>query len=207
LVFSSTTAGNLLVVLIQWSDSGGTNPTMPAGWTSAGAKITNAGNSSLHAFYDPNNPGGITSVQPSSWDNGTPGDISIAGSEYSGIATSSPLIVLASQSQASPGTGTDAVTSGTGNVTSQPALIWGCVLGAGTSYVAGTGFTQRSAWGFSCVEDKRVTATGNQAATFTAAGSASNVQTAMLAFAEAGAGGSNANLLSGKFGMLLKGKL
>lgn len=188
--FSSTTAGNLLTFLIVWSDSGNTNPTMPAGWVSAGAKVTNASNNSAQGFYYPNNPGGITDVEPSSWDNGTPGDISFCGSEYSGIATSSPFIVRALQSQASPGTGTDAVTSGTGNVTSQPALIWGAVLTAGGTYVAGTGFTQRSVWGFSCVEDKRVTATGNQAATFTMSGSATNVLSIMMAFAEAGAGGS-----------------
>jgi hypothetical protein len=189
--FSSTTAGNLLVVVVYWDDSAGTNPAI-TGWTSAGAKQTTGGGYSAQIFYRLNNPGGITSVTVTSWDNGTPGSVGLTGSEYSGIATSSALIVAAGQVQTTPGTGTDAVTSGNGNVTSQPALIYGVSIDSGTAVdiSAGTGFSSRLAITAIAVEDKRVTSTGNQATTFTAASGPTQINTFMVAFAEAGAGAS-----------------
>lgn len=95
--------------------------------------------------------------------------------EYSGIVTSSPFLNGARAENAAPGTGTDAVSSGVANATSQPALVWGfCIDTSGnTTPNAGTGFTSRAGvWSTAtCLgkpEDKRVTATGNVAATFTA---------------------------------------
>jgi len=95
--------------------------------------------------------------------------------EYSGIATSGSFLNGARAEQTVPLTTTDAVTSGNANATSQPALVWGFGINVngGTTPTAGTGFTSRTGvWSTAtCLgrpEDKRVTATGNVAATFTA---------------------------------------
>ena len=95
--------------------------------------------------------------------------------EYSGITTTAPFLNGARAEQAAPLTTTDAVTSGVADATSQPALVWGFSINVngGTPPAAGTGFTSRTnVWSSATCqgrpEDKRVTATGNVAATFTA---------------------------------------
>lgn len=112
--------------------------------------------------------------------------------EYSGIATTSPFLNGARAENVNPGTGTDAVSSGNANATSQPALVWGFSLdiNATTTPTAGTGFTSRTGvWSTNtCLgrpEDKRVTATGNVAATFTATTGTDPHATGVGIFAEA----------------------
>jgi hypothetical protein len=115
--------------------------------------------------------------------------------EYSGIATSSPFIVGAHAEQTNPGTGTNAVTTGNINVTSQPAALIGFLINTSSGSAgmsAGTGFTSRAAhflgWN-NILEDKRVTATGNTAATSTdTAGAASDSMSIGVTFAESGGG-------------------
>lgn len=111
--------------------------------------------------------------------------------EYSGIVTTSPLLNGARAENANPGTGTDAVSSGNANATSQPALVWGfCIdTNGSTTPTAGTGFTSRTGvWSTAtCLgrpEDKRVTATGNVAATFTATTGTDTHDTGVGIFAE-----------------------
>jgi hypothetical protein len=111
--------------------------------------------------------------------------------EYSGIATSSPFLNGARAENDSPGTGTDAVSSGNANAASQPALAWGfCIDTSGnTTPNAGTGYTARTGvWSTNtCLgkpEDKRVTATGNVAATFTATTGTDTHATGIGVFAE-----------------------
>lgn len=112
--------------------------------------------------------------------------------EYSGIATTSPFLNGARAENIIPGTGADAVSSGNADATSQPALVWGFSLdiNGGTTPSAGTGFTSRTAvWSSATVlgrpEDKRVTATGNVAATFTATTGTDTHGTGVGVFAEA----------------------
>jgi hypothetical protein len=95
--------------------------------------------------------------------------------EYSGIVTTSPLINGTRAENVNPGASADAVSSGNANATSQPALVWGVSIDTdgNTTPNAGTGFTSRTGvWSSStCLarpEDKRITVTGNVAATFTA---------------------------------------
>lgn len=187
---TSTTAGNLLVLGLMWSDSAGTNPTPTAGFVAADTKLTDGSNYSTQSFYYPNNAGGLTSIGAASWDNGTPGELRSRVSEYSGIATSSPLIVAQRQVQTNPGTGTDAVTSGTASVGTVPALIWGAsdAPGLGTSIAAGTGFVSRGTDDGGRIEDRRETSASSYAATFTAGADPGRVHSWMLAFAEAVAG-------------------
>lgn len=84
----------------------------------------------------------------------------------------------AGQTQTSPTTSTDALTSGTATSTGQPALISGMsveVTNTANTPAAGTGFssdatatnTFASVWAWR-MESNRVTSTGSQAATFTA---------------------------------------
>lgn len=71
---------------------------------------------------------------------------------------------------ASPGTGTDAISSGNINITTQPALSWGfCVdRGANATPLIGTGYTAESHTTIRVqAEWQEVSATGNKAATFT----------------------------------------
>lgn len=111
--------------------------------------------------------------------------------EYSGIATTSPLLNGTRAENANPGTGTDAISSGNANATSQPALVWGFSVDTDGSAAptAGTGYTSRtSVWSsatcFGRPEDKRVTATGNVAATFTAVTGTDTYATGVGVFAE-----------------------
>lgn len=112
--------------------------------------------------------------------------------EYSGIATSGSFLNGTRQEQGNPGTATDAVSSGNANATSQPALVWGFSLDifTGATPAAGTGFTSRTGvWSTNtCLgrpEDKRVTATGNVAATFTTTVGTDSHATGVGIFAEA----------------------
>lgn len=112
--------------------------------------------------------------------------------EYSGISTTSPFIVGAHAEQTNTGTGANAVTTGNINVTSQPAAMIGFMVNtsSGTAgMTAGTGFTSRAAhflgWN-NILEDERITATGNVAATATdSAGATSDSISIGVAFAEA----------------------
>lgn len=111
--------------------------------------------------------------------------------EYSGIATSSPFLNGTRNEQNSPGGTTDAITSTNANATSQPALVWGlCIDNSGATWpTAGTSYTGRGAmWSTNtCTlrgEDKRVTATGNVAATFTAGTGTDDFVTAIGIFLE-----------------------
>lgn len=97
--------------------------------------------------------------------------------EVTGAKTTGSPDISAGQLQATPGTGTDAVTTGNGTSTAQPALIVGASgnFAGNAAPAVGTGFTNGGTgtlWGGSAlvrVESKRVTATGAQAATFTTA--------------------------------------
>lgn len=103
--------------------------------------------------------------------------------------------------QASPGTGTDAITSGTATNTKHPALISAfCTdsLNQNAVAAAGTGFTSEGAgWNnqygagatnTAIAENKRITTTSAVAATFTAPGSDPYMAVEAI-FDESGAGG------------------
>jgi hypothetical protein len=90
-----------------------------------------------------------------------------------------PLDGHIGQTQATPGTGTDGLTTGSGPLSTnanQPALILACAyLSASATLAAGTGFTSNGSFAGSSsvggtfrLESKRITSTGAQAATWTA---------------------------------------
>lgn len=105
----------------------------------------------------------------------------IAAVEYSGGATSGVLDASTANFQASPGTGTDAVSSGNVTTIGDGELVFGvytdCSAGAGTTVTAGTNFNlKREDTGGGgahavqiVVEDRMLATAGQVAATFTEA--------------------------------------
>ena len=200
----SPAAGDLVVVWAE-SSSGGGNPFVTSisdgqggTWfgvlaainSGSGQYFSNAFN--IQAYYSFNCPPGITSIALT-FNGGTPGNCKLSVAEYSGIATSSPLIIQTHQQQNAPGTATDAVSSGLMNVTSQPALLLGFVSNSSdTADIAvGTGFTSRLNADVGgdvrlLIQDRRLTATGNAAVTATTSSAVDNFGTIAMAFAEAG---------------------
>jgi uncharacterized protein DUF4038/collagenase-like protein with putative collagen-binding domain len=173
------TAGNLLVFCVSGdsldtssialSDNLGSHNT----FTQIGTDLVTANDQRCAWWHAANCKGGATTFT-ATFSAGTRFR-TIYVAEYSGIVTTSPLLNGARAENANPGTGTDAVSSGVANATSQPALVWGFSIdtSGATTPNAGTGYTSRTGvWSTAtCMgrpEDKRVTATGNVAATFTA---------------------------------------
>jgi hypothetical protein len=203
---SSTAAGNCLVCALTNSGGGARLIDLGAGWIQAEAELVGAVNNyASNLYYYPNNPGGITSVTPS-WSGGTPGEVGFLFAEYSGLAAS-PFLDCVRQLQASPGTGTDAVTSGTASLSAGGKALVGFSADPGpyTTINAGTAFASRGTVAGERLEDRAESGAGSFAALFTGAADPQEAHTWLLALAEPSS--STSNLLSGKFGGLLRGKL
>lgn len=126
--------------------------------------------------------------------------------EYSGLDTTAPYTSgeTAEQGQASPGSGSNLVTSGnTPALSTQPAALIGFSQADNTAngYTVGTGFTSRgNLWDynsdndggtmfFAFTEDKRLTSTSAVAATFTnSGGGGDEFNTIAAVFKETGGG-------------------
>lgn len=156
--------------------------------------VTTSSNQGFWVVYTTASSTSANTITPTLNGGGGADDTMICA-EYSGIATTSPFIVGAHAEQTNTGTGTDAVTTGNINVTSQPAVMIGYMVNTSSGAAgmsAGTGFTSRAAnflgWN-NILEDKRITATGNVAATATdSAGATSDTMSIGVAFAEASSG-------------------
>lgn len=194
ITFSPTSPGDFLLITSNTSAGGG-NPTctftdnLSTVYSTAVATVNKgAFGDWVTIFYLPNCPSGITTLT-ATYNGGTPGTCILRVLEYSGIATSTPLIIAGVPAvQSSPGTATDAISTGNVNVSSQPALFFGWSLDSSQNgFASGTGYNSRASTTFGVWEDKRVTATGNNAATFTSVshGTDQFISTA-LAFAESG---------------------
>lgn len=196
----TTTAGNLLLVAAMSFDGNITITDGAVGntYTSLGFVATPTSGGRITLFYAKNIAGASTTIQLNTtgpWIQG------VAAWEYSGLDTSAPYITgtFVGQSQATPGTATDACTSTNSNITAVPAMQFGFNWdennASSNTPVAGTGFTGRGqiwkplgsggAFFTAQAEDKRVTSTGNSAATFTsAAGGTDTLVTITAAFTE-----------------------
>lgn len=122
--------------------------------------------------------------------------------EVSGCDTTAPLDQHTAQLQTSPGTGTDAISSGAITPSVDGCYLFGCsALPEWTSPIAaGTGFTQRQTENDGkpcyCTEDKVQTTAASIAATFTGvAGGTTKYLSAIVAFKPAGSGASAVPLL------------
>ena len=194
---TASTAGTLLVFSVFWSTGASDGPaTVTSGFTAVTTELAqNGGGYSSAVYHYPNNPGGITSVGVLTWVTADPGSRRVYVSEYSGIATSSPVLTFAKQSQTTPGTGANAVSSSASTVTlagAPGALIYGFAgeFGSGVTMNVGTdrAFTSRVVNDGNRVEDLRITSDGSNAATFTAGTAPDSSSAWMVAFAEAGGG-------------------
>jgi len=156
--------------------------------------VTGAGSDQRCAWYYAENCKGGATTFTATFSNAATRFRTIYVAEYSGIAISGAFLNGARAEQSNPGTATDGVSSGVANATSQPALVWGFSIDifTGDTPTAGTGFTSRAGvWSTNtCLgrpEDKRVTATGNVAATFTTTVGTDSLGTGVGIFAEAAA--------------------
>ena len=216
---SATLAGSTIVGFSRAAIDGQAYPITRIVSDAGGATFTTletqrdiAGAVNCHQIlsYAPNVSAGLTTFH-GEWKNLATDAFSVFGDfrwvfivEVTGV-TATPLIGNHSDVSSSSAAGTDNITSGLINVTSQPALIVGVTSNESqvnspfTPGNTGTGFTNLSTFAnfggtpdFSRAEYKRTTTTGNQAALFSATVADENF-TFAIALAEASAGGSTIN--------------
>jgi hypothetical protein len=172
---SSVTAGNAIVCFV--GGGRGSTPT----WTLAdtlgntfnrvaAASIDQsvADNWIQEAFYALNSPGGANTVTVTS--NLSVEFPMIVCAEYSGLLTAAALDGASVQRQATPGTGTDAVSSSTASNTATVTQIGFSInFNGAAAPTAGTGFTSRAATVASSarIEDRSRASTGSTSATYT----------------------------------------
>lgn len=189
---SNVTAGGLLVCYIYANHGiSGVADSRSQTFTAA-VNVTDNATYSLAIFYYANTTAGADTVTVTFL--GAITYASLQCSEYSGVATSSPLDKFASNSQTDPGTAANAITSGNVTTTTNGQLIVGwtsaLVVGAGT-VSAGTGYTGRTnVFGDTLHEDRVQASSGSIAATFTTNNAASDYITLIATFKAASATGS-----------------
>lgn len=146
----------------------------------------------LMALYAaPNCKGGANSIGVVN-SNGT-NVVPILAIEYSGIATTSPLLATA-QNVAANGGATTVSSGATASNATVPALVFGLTYDAGNTaaITAGAGFTSRAitnntgAAAYFAIEDLRQTAAGAQTANFTTNAGYNTYGTWVAVFNEAG---------------------
>lgn len=189
-ITKTLTAGSALVVFTS-SDIGGSsaNPTISdtVNTYTFLKSALDTGNQGMYAHYAPNVAAGSTTIT-CNW-GGTRAAIGMTLWEFGGLSTTplnggSAANASASNVQATPTTGTDAVTSGNITVVSSGVLVAmsAKVAGGQGAPSAGTGFTDRATWmplgqggaDFFRGETKSVTAS-TSAGTFTALANATHI--------------------------------
>lgn len=196
---SNTQAGALLhvfVIYFRYSGTSITSVTDTQGNTYSAIDAVIEGTEALNGrhYYAQNIAGGTGANTITVTFSGSTGARQVAVKEIRGVAASSALVGSAQQEQLSPGTGTDAITSGAAAISAQPNLLSGWVLQqyADRAVTVGTGFTNdggeepaasgAGAWRGS---SKRTTSTSSQAATFTVSSDPNKAfSTFVAAFAE-----------------------
>lgn len=187
----TVTAGNHIIAHVGWSDSGAITATCSDGtsYTSGAARVRDATEAqSGQVFYLENASGGSHPVTATF--STTTGFRRIRLYEVSGLLTSSSLDQATGQAQVTPGTGTDAISSGASSTTTNANdFVMGFAQdasnaspGSGT-VSAGTGYTAALASVTMTGESKSVTTTGAQTATFTQSVAAARI-THVVAFME-----------------------
>lgn len=182
-------AGNAAIVHTHDGDNGIAFPTLVDNKGNTYVEVTAArvsdsvNNNKLTSFYAENLGGAGAAQLTLSWASAV-GFRAIICSEYSGIKTSSSLVGGSGLQQSGVAAGTDNISSGNINFTSQPALLaaYGRDDSGGTQTpAAGTGFTSRGTDGINATrwEDRRVTVTGNAAALFSSIGTSNYNVTAV----------------------------
>ncbi len=145
---SANTAGNLIVAAVTWdaSSSGGSltcSDSQGNTYATATTQWDGPNTQWLGVCYAPNVKAGANTVTASFGANRQFRHMTI--SEYSGVAKTAPVDVVAKQAAAGS-TGSNAITSTAAVTTVGGDLIFGAVMDttSATSITAGTGFTQRA---------------------------------------------------------------
>ena len=177
----TVTAGSVLHVYGTWSfqnaspDIGNTQGGVADNKNGTYCPICRVDNGTLVAkhWYVENAAAGSTTITLTC--NDIASNLAIYVEEIGGLPTTGTLVGRSYNSQASPGTGTDAVTSGTATLVAGSQIICAASINAaiGTAPTAGTGFTTdgtNPTWlaAHARQESLVTSAGGNTAATFTA---------------------------------------
>ncbi len=193
---SNVTAGSLLVMLVEFGSSKTITGVSGCGtWAEGRTQV--AGTERISLWYALNVAGGACTVTTTFSAALNFGSLVLA--EYSGVAASSALDVSASQTQLTPGTSSNGITSGAATTTSDKDLIIGMTMayeGLGNAISAGTSFTCRQKFftsacanaADSMYEDRILATAGSVAATFTGTNANENMVSLMVAFKPAAIG-------------------
>jgi hypothetical protein len=167
---ASSTSGNLIVVHLDWDNQSRSINTVTDNKGNTYARIngpTNWNGASYRAelWYAYNITGGGGAITVTAQLSGAPTSFSqIYISEYSGIATISPL----DQNSVAIGNSA-AVNSGAKTTTAANELVYGASIGASGTLTTGAGFTNRSTANSNIIEDKNAASAGSYSAGFTSA--------------------------------------
>jgi len=186
---SNVTAGSMLTCWIYANHGiSGVADSRSQTFSSA-VNVTDGATYSLANYYFLNTTGGAVTVTFA----GAVTYASLQCAEYSGVATSAALDQATSNSQTDPGTGANAITSGSVVTTTAGQLIlgWTSALVVGASTVsAGTGFTGRqNVSGDTLFEDQVQGSAGSIATTFTTTSATADFITLISTFKAPAAAG------------------
>ncbi|HEV2210257.1 MAG TPA: hypothetical protein VG167_15880, partial [Verrucomicrobiae bacterium] len=191
---SNVTAGDVIAVGVLAVDPTATVTSITAGCVSGnftlldGSIKSSAGSSGAQGYAVISSSGPCTVTANFS---APAAGAAITVHEISGINTSSPLDGHAMAAQNSPGTATNAVTSGNITTTQSGDYIFGIALDSsrvGAVFTAGTGYAARvTSASWLETEDKIQTSSGAVAATFSATPGYTQPITGIMAFRSAGA--------------------
>jgi hypothetical protein len=180
---SDNTQGNLIAVSASWRKGLTTGDfiqctdTQGNSYTSSMRVYDSTNDQYLATCYAPNINAGSNTVTVTFINDSAAAQTvdlrAITINEYSGVATVSPVDVMAGQGGISGTIATDNITSTAGTTTQDRDLIFGAVVdtdgmsATGTTITAGTGFTKRAEANAIATEDMVQTTAGSVAATFT----------------------------------------
>lgn len=167
---SPSTSSNLIVVHLDWNNQARSVNTVTDNKGNTYARIngpTNWNGAAYRAelWYAYNITGGGGAITVTATLTGSPTSFSqIYITEYSGIATVSPLDKNAVAIGSSA-----AVSSGSVTTTAANELVYGASIGASGTLSTGAGFTNRSTANSNIIEDRKAVTAGSYSANFTSA--------------------------------------
>ena len=187
-------AGSLLALGFAWEVASGFAISSVADnqgntWTAAAAAAATGVIDKVAGYYAMNVAGAATTITVTL--TGAPDRFRGRVHEYSGRALTGALDIAKAQGQTNPGTGTDAVTTGTASVTADGCDIMGFSSESNDQpvYTAGTNYTLGGTLTGTADERRENVSAGSHAATFTINSGAADPTTLMMAFAPPAAGG------------------
>lgn len=180
------TPGNFVLVFVTWNNTSARPTTVWDGTNTftevASAYGADAGNGQWQtAYYYANHPGGTSTIY-ATW-GFSRSYTSIQVVELQRIDNVSPINCAISQTQGTPGTAANAISSG-GCVTNAATVVLGLTQAttdlSGT-VTAGTSFTKKNTSNYAAFEYAQMNSTGSKAITFTTTSSSNSYITSLVA--------------------------